>query len=108
VFCLKPKRKRVGLFKGELWLDATTAAPLRLWGDFIKSPSIFVRSSRFVRDYQSLNQCFQPARLLVTVQTRVAGQAEMAVWLHPLDGQQATTETDASGADSVASPGVAH
>lgn len=108
VFCLKPKRKRVGLFKGELWLDATTAAPLRLWGDFVKSPSIFIRSSRFVRDYQSLNQCLQPARLLVTVQTRIAGQAEMAVRLHSVDDRQATTETAAPGDDSLASPGGGH
>ena len=96
---LKPKRKRVGLFKGELWLDATTAAPLRLWGDFIKSPSILIRSFRFVQDYQNLNQCFQPVRLLLTIQTRIAGQAEMAVWLHSVDAQPATTETGARGSD---------
>lgn len=87
VFLLKPKRKRVGLFKGELWLDAATAAPLRLWGDFIKAPSIFIRSFRFVQDYQDINQCFQPVRLLLTVQTRIAGKAEMVVWLHSVDGE---------------------
>jgi len=92
VFRLKPKRKRAGLFKGELWLDATTAAPLRLWGDFIKSPSILIRSFRFVQDYQGLNQCFQPVRLLLTVQTRIAGAAEMAIWLQPVDGQPAASE----------------
>ena len=31
VFSLRPIRKRIGLFKGELWLEAATAAPLRLW-----------------------------------------------------------------------------
>lgn len=81
VFCLKPKRRRVGLFKGELWLDANTGAPLRLWGDFVKSPSIFIRSLRFVQDYQQIDQCSNIRRLLLSVQTRIAGQAEMAVWL---------------------------
>jgi hypothetical protein len=86
VFRLKPMRKRVGLLKGELWLEAATAAPLRLWGDFVKSPSIFVRKIRFVQDYQSIGDCSQPLRLLITVDTRIAGKVEMAVWLHPVDG----------------------
>ncbi len=53
MFRVEPRRKRVGLFKGELWLDPSTALPLRGWGDFVKSPSIFVKRVRFVRDYTS-------------------------------------------------------
>jgi hypothetical protein len=105
VFRLKPKRKRIGLFKGELWLDATTAEPLRLWGDFVKSPSLFVRNIRFVRDYQSIDHCSHPLRLLFTVDTRIVGQVEMAVWLHPVDGQSAATIAGC-GSASIASPGV--
>jgi hypothetical protein len=85
VFLLTPRRKRVGLFKGELWLEAATAAPLRLWGDFVKSPSIFVSGLRFVQDYRNSGQCVQPVRLLLTVRTRIAGDAEMAVQLHSAD-----------------------
>jgi hypothetical protein len=106
VFRLRPKRKRVGLFKGELWLNTATATPLRLWGDLIKSPSFFIRGFRFVQDYQQLNQCVQPLRLLLTVQTRIAGEAEMAVWLRWLDGGEARAETDACGSDRAASPGI--
>ena len=93
VYRLKPKSKRVGLFNGELWLDARTAAPLRLWGDFVKSPSIFARNIRFVLDYQNLDQCFQPLRLLLTVHTLIVGQAEMAVWLHSVEYPLATAGT---------------
>jgi hypothetical protein len=89
VFRLKPIRKRIGLFKGELWLDATTADRLRLWGDFVKSPSIFVRNIRFVQDYQRIGDCSHPLRLLFSVDTRIAGHVEMAVWLHPVDNQSA-------------------
>jgi len=103
VFHLKPMRKRVGLFEGELWLDETTAAPLRLWGDFVKSPSIFVRTFRFVQDYQRIGQCSQPLRLLLTVETRIAGKVEMAVWLHPVDGQSMTA-ADECGTTSPAIP----
>ncbi len=108
VFRLRPNRKRVGLFKGELWLDASTAAPLRLWGDFSKSPSIFIRSFRFVQDYQSLGQCNQPVRLLLTIQTRVAGKAEMAVWQHSVDSRPPHDEAGVSGSDIVGSRGIEH
>lgn len=87
VFRLEPKRKRVGLLKGELWLDANTAAPLRLWGDFVKSPSIFVRSFRFVLDYQDIHECFQPLRLIVTAQTRIVGEADVTVWMRSSDSR---------------------
>ena len=83
VFLLKPRRKRAGLFRGELWLDAETAAPLRIWGDLVKSPSIFIRSFRFVQDYQTVRACSEPLRLLLMARTRIAGTAEMTVWLHP-------------------------
>jgi hypothetical protein len=82
VWRLIPKRKRAGLFEGELWLNAATAAPLRLWGDSVRSPSIFVRNMRFVQDYREHATCSEPLRLLVTIETRIAGKAELAVWLH--------------------------
>ena len=93
VFLLKPRRKGAGLFRGELWLDAETAAPLRLWGDLVTSPSIFVRSVRFVQDYQTVRACSEPLRVLLTAQTRIAGAAEMTVWLHPASEQPEATET---------------
>lgn len=83
VFLLKPRSKRVGLFVGELWLTADTAAPLRLWGDLVKSPSIFIRSFRFVQDYQTVAGCSQPLRLVLTTGTRIAGTVEMVIWQHP-------------------------
>lgn len=86
VFLLKPRRKRTGLFKGELWLDALAAHPLRLWGDLLKSPSIFIRGFRFVEDYLSPGECVQPSRLLLTARTRIAGLVEMEVWLHSFNG----------------------
>jgi hypothetical protein len=102
VFRLRPTRKRIGLFKGELWLDAATADPLRLWGDFVKSPSIFVQNIRLVEDLQRIGDCSHPLRLLLTVDTRIAGQVDMAVWLHPLDLQSAEF-TAGSGSESNAS-----
>ena len=91
VFRLKPKHKRVGLFNGELWIDASTAAPFRVWGDFVKSPSVFIRSLRVVQDYQLLTQCSAPIRLIVTAKTRIAGEADMVAWLHSAGSDERRT-----------------
>jgi hypothetical protein len=72
-------------------------------GDLVKSPSIFVRGFHFVQDYRDLNQCSQPVRLLLTVQTRIAGQAEMAVRLQSVDNP-----TPAAGGGACGSEGGAN
>ena len=97
VFLLKPRRKRAGLFRGELWLTADTAAPLRLWGDLVKSPSIFIRSFRFVQDYETVAECSQPLRLVLTTRTRIAGTVEMVIWQHPAADKQ---ESNGAGESS--------
>ena len=38
-----PRHKKVGLFKGELWVDAQTYLPVREAGSFVKTPSIFLK-----------------------------------------------------------------
>jgi hypothetical protein len=58
----------------------------------VKSPSIFVRSFRFVQDYQTIAGCAEPLRLLVTARTRIVGTGEMTVWTHP-----ASEETESAG-----------
>jgi len=85
VFELKPRQKRSGLFKGELWLDPSTAEPVREKGEFVKAPSIFVKKIRFVRDYRiAAAACAPPAHTSITVQTRIAGNAEMTVVQRPV------------------------
>ena len=41
VFSVQPRKKEVGLFKGEIWVDPDTCMPLREQGRFVKNPSIF-------------------------------------------------------------------
>jgi hypothetical protein len=47
-----PKRKAVGLFKGDLWVDSETGMPVREAGQFVKTPSVFLKKIAFVRDYE--------------------------------------------------------
>ncbi len=79
VFRLKPRTKRVGLFKGELWIDAATGMPLREAGQFVKVPSIFLKRIRFIRDYEIRGGVSVPKSIESTVETRLAGRAELRV-----------------------------
>ena len=79
VFDLKPRAKRKGLFKGQLWIDARTYLPVRESGLFVKNPSVFIKRVQFTRDYQTTNGLAVVARLETTVETRVVGQAHMTV-----------------------------
>jgi hypothetical protein len=79
VFELKPKEKRVGLFKGELWLDPETGLPLREAGKFVKNPSIFLKKIEFVREYEIADGTARPKHIESIIDTRIAGKAELAV-----------------------------
>jgi hypothetical protein len=87
VFQVRPRQKRVGLYKGELWLDAGSGAPLLEAGELVKSPSIFIRGVRFVRHYSQNDpqfaSCRPPERMSINVQTRVVGDANLLVLQHP-------------------------
>src|SRR5260370_12061931 len=55
VLHVTPRHKKVGLFKGELWLDAATYMPVRETGTMVKSPSVMLKKMQFVRTYQLHN-----------------------------------------------------
>jgi len=79
VFQLTPRKKRVGLFKGELWLDAETCLPVRESGRLVKVPSIFLRRIEFVREYDIREGLAIPRSIESTVETRLVGKAELTV-----------------------------
>jgi hypothetical protein len=79
VFQLTPKKRRVGLFRGELWIDAQSYLPVRESGQFVRNPSIFLRRMEFVRDYEILNGVSVPVRIESSVETRIVGRAEMSI-----------------------------
>ena len=79
VFQLYPKRRRLGLFKGELWLDSQTGLPVRESGFFVKNPSVFVRRIVFARDYEMQDGIAVPRQIISTVDTRLVGRAELSI-----------------------------
>jgi hypothetical protein len=79
VFQVSPRKKSVGLFKGELWLDAQTCLPVRESGRFVKSPSIFLKRIEFVREYDIVEGFSIPRHIQSKVDTRLWGTAEMSI-----------------------------
>jgi hypothetical protein len=79
VFAIRPRHKRAGLFKGELWLDAETSQPLKDSGQLVKSPSFFIKRIRFVRVYAIDAGRPAVARIVAVVSTRMVGVANVAV-----------------------------
>lgn len=79
VLHLSPREKKVGLFKGELWLDAETYMPVREQGSFVKSPSFMLKKMQFVRDYEIQNGVSIPQRTESRVETRFFGQVELNI-----------------------------
>jgi len=76
---LNPRRKAVGLFKGEVWLDPATGLPVRESGRLVKSPSVFIRKVEFVRDYEIREGVAIPTKLTSYADTRIVGRTELSV-----------------------------
>jgi hypothetical protein len=80
VFDLTPKgKKRDGLFKGELWLDAATGMPLKERGDLVKNPSVYISKVSFENDFALQDGIAIPAHIECTINTRLAGKAELSI-----------------------------
>jgi hypothetical protein len=79
VLHLTPRRKEVGLFKGEIWLDPDTCMPVREQGRFVKSPSVFLKKVEFVREYEIRDGIAYPRHIQSVVDTRLVGKAELDI-----------------------------
>ena len=51
IFALTPRTRAAGLFKGEIWLDATSYLPVYEKGRFVKNPTIFFKKVDFERAF---------------------------------------------------------
>jgi hypothetical protein len=78
-FHVSPRKKRVGLFEGDLWLDRATHLAVRESGRMVKSPSVFVKRIDFVREYEIQGGIAVPRRIESSVETRLVGKAKLSV-----------------------------
>jgi hypothetical protein len=79
LFELTPRAKRVGLFRGWLWIHAATGLPVREQGEFVKTPSIFLKKVSFLRDYELRDGVAIPKSIESSIDTRVVGRAELSI-----------------------------
>lgn len=79
VLAVSPRKKQVGLFKGEVWLDRDTYMPIRESGRFVKTPSIFLKKMEFVRFYDIQNGVSVPRKMVSAVDTRLFGPVNLSI-----------------------------
>ncbi len=79
VFQVSPRKKRVGLFKGEVWIDAQTHLRVFEAGRLVKNPSVFLKRVEFVRLYEIRDGIPVPVQIRSMVDTRLVGPAELSI-----------------------------
>ena len=79
VFQVKPRKKRSGLFKGYIYLDASTCALVRAEGKPVRSPSFFVKKIQFIRDYANILSTTLPVRVHFEAHARIVGRTVVDV-----------------------------
>jgi hypothetical protein len=80
VYQLKPRTKRIGLFKGRLYLDAYTGSLVRAEGSVVKSPSFFIKKIEFVQNYTDIGSFTLPVHIHSEAVTRLVGRAIVDIY----------------------------
>lgn len=79
VFDVNPRQKRVGLFRGEVWIDEETAQVILETGRFVKTPSVWLKEVAFTREYTLLDGIAIPVFLQTVTKVRIYGKAELEI-----------------------------
>jgi len=101
VYEVKPRQKRVGLFKGKIYLEDTTGHLLRAQGTITKTPSFFVKRIKFTQDYTTVAGFTLPTHTHSEADTRLVGKAVVDI-VHR-DYQPQISSADDSQSVSIAS-----
>jgi len=82
-FQISPRKKREGLIRGVLWIDAETGAAVRQSGYLVKRPSIFVKRVDVTRETSLSNGVAESRVTHLAVETRLVGRAELTIHERP-------------------------
>ncbi|HVP50500.1 MAG TPA: hypothetical protein VMT05_00190 [Terriglobales bacterium] len=101
VFHVKPRHKRPGLFKGRIYLDASTGSLRRTEGTLVKTDSFFVKRIEFAQDYADIEGYTLPVHASSVAKTRLVGRAlvEIATDDYDLSSTAASAATLAVSGD---------
>lgn len=79
IIFLSPRKKEVGLFKGEMWLDAKSYLPVMESGKFVKNPSVFFKKVEFVRDFEIKGGAAVPQHMQSVIDARLIGKINLRI-----------------------------
>jgi hypothetical protein len=74
-----PKGKSKYLMRGEVWVDTVDLAISRIAGQPAKSPSFWIRDSRFVYQYEKVQSFWLPASMQSDADARMFGHTEVNI-----------------------------
>jgi hypothetical protein len=99
MFQVTPKQKRLGLFKGEVWIDAATYLRVQESGYLVKSPSLAIRKVAFVRKYEIQDGISVPRQVQSVTDTWLVGKAELTIDYSnfSIDGRKQGVAADSDG-----------
>jgi hypothetical protein len=80
VYQVKPRKKRAGLFKGRIYLDAHLGTLVRAEGTLVKSPSFFIKKIEFMQDYADIGPFTFPVHIHSEASTRLVGRAIVDIY----------------------------
>lgn len=78
-FEVTPRKKRQGLYRGDLWIDTETYLRVQESGRLVKNPSMMLRKVQFVRKYEIRDGVSVPRQLQTIAETWLVGKAELTV-----------------------------
>lgn len=79
IIFLSPRKKEVGLFKGEMWLDSKSYMPIMESGKLVKNPSIFFKKVEFVRNFKIKDGAAIPEHMDSIIDARVIGKVNLSI-----------------------------
>jgi hypothetical protein len=80
VFQLKPHKKRLGLLKGSMYLDARTGSLVHVEGVPAKSPSVFLSKIRMTQDFADFGPFTLPVHIHSEAKATVVGRTIVDVY----------------------------
>ena len=96
VFQVKPHKKRPGLFKGRIYLDAHTGTLVRVEGNVVKSPSFFVKHIEFLQDFADVQSFTLPIHIHSEAKARIVGRTIVDIFHRDYQPVPAATTQTAS------------
>ena len=97
VFHVKPRGKRPGMFKGRIYLDASTGSLRRAEGTLVKTQSFFIKKVEFVQDYSDLDGYTVPVHARSLAKTRLVGRAIVEIATDEYEFSSTTASAAAGG-----------